>query len=129
MRAALVLLLFSASLSAQLANAGRHKIMIFGGIDHRIYLGCLSCSEIAKDSVLNEIGPYGSEISETSITNHISKYGSEISDVSACNEIANHPPIIVNERGGSYGYLTLNETHNQVRSEQLIAWLRKVCEQ
>ena len=124
-----VLLLASISLSAQVARDGRHKIMIFGGTDHRTYLGCLSCSETARDSVQNEIGKYGSEISETSILNHISTYGSEISDTSACNEIAQHPPVIVNERGNSYGYLTLNEIHNQVRNDDLLAWLKKVCEQ
>lgn len=130
MKRLIVFALFtSVSLCGQVAKDGRHKIMIFGGVDHRTYLGCLSCSAIARDSVSNEIGKYGSEISETSILNHISPYGSEIEDTSACNEIAEHPPIIVNEVGGSYGYLTLNEIHDQVRNEKVLTWLKGVCKQ
>jgi len=124
-----IALVFAASCLGQVAKDGQHKIMIFGGTDHKIYLGCLSCSPIARDSVLNEIGPYGSEISKISIFNQIGPYGSAISDTSACNEIASHPPVIVNERGSSYGYLTLNEIHDQVRNEQIVEWLKKVCEE
>src|SRR5438874_2063451 len=36
------------------------KFMIFGGQDHRTYLGCLNCSEYATDSVLNRYGTFGS---------------------------------------------------------------------
>ena len=46
------------------------KLMVFGGADHRTYLGCLNCSQFAVDSVLNEYGQHGSRYSSESIWNH-----------------------------------------------------------
>src|SRR5579864_6235964 len=36
------------------------KLMIFGGMDHKTYLGCLSCNEYASDSLFNSYGNNGS---------------------------------------------------------------------
>ncbi|MDA8155223.1 MAG: hypothetical protein M0Z52_02040 [Actinomycetota bacterium] len=109
-----------------LSSSG-HKLMIFGGSDHKTYLGCLNCSEYASDSVLNGYGTYGSGYSSTSVMNEFSEYGSKFSDTSACNEFASHPPIIVDENGNAYGYLTLNSYHNQVRNASIVSWLKGVC--
>jgi hypothetical protein len=49
----------SAMLDAQ-SGGGQQKLMLFGGAGHRSYLGCLSCNEIASDSVLNAYGNFGS---------------------------------------------------------------------
>src|SRR5260370_38838797 len=43
------------------------KLMIFGGRDHKVYLGCLNCSEYASDSVRYKYGDHGSPYSSTSI--------------------------------------------------------------
>ena len=45
---------------------GQQKLMLFGGPGHRDYLGCISCSEYATDSVFNQYGTYGSRYSGTS---------------------------------------------------------------
>lgn len=92
------------------------KLMIFGGRNHDVYLGCLNCSEYAIDSV-------------HSIFNSFSIYGSKFSSLSPCNEFATEPPIIVDEEVNFYGRLTLNNSHRQANTnESLIRWLKSsVC--
>jgi len=104
------------------------KLMLFGGVRHDVYLGCLNCSDVASDSVDNEIGQYGSDISPQSIFNE-GQYGSGISPESPCNDIASNPPVIVDQNGGLYGYLTLNDAHPKaVIDQNILAWLKyKVC--
>ena len=121
----IVLLGLSASAYAE------KKIMLFGGSNHDVYLGCFNCSSIASDSIHNDIGRYGSDIYSTSIFNSIGQYGSEISQYSPCNSIASAPPVLVDEDGGFYGYLTLNEIKPRaITDPTILAWLRyKVCKQ
>lgn len=52
------------------------KLMIFGGFDHKTYLGCLNCNEYAADSVFNSYGSNGSPYSAQSIWNRYSEFGS-----------------------------------------------------
>src|SRR5260370_27845871 len=89
------------------------KLMIFGGQDHKTYLGCLSCNEYAPDSVFNSYGRNGSPYSSQSIWNHYSEFGSPYSTYSACNPYASDPPVIVDQNGTFYGRLTVNEYHPQ----------------
>ena len=104
------------------------KFMIFGGKNHKQYLGCLSCSEYASDSVFNKYSSFGSQFSDTSIYNRFSQYGSRYSDYSACNPNADDPPVIVDEKGLFYGRLTVSRSHNQrVRDGDLLQWLLSVC--
>lgn len=105
------------------------KIMLFGGQNHDVYLGCFNCSDIAPDSIHNDIGKYGSDISSTSIFNDIGQYGSDISQYSPCDDIASNPPALVDEDGGFYGYLTLNDIKPKAITDQkILAWLKyKVC--
>ena len=107
------------------------KIMLFGGANHDVYLGCFNCSDIASDSIHNDIGKFGSDISSTSIFNDISQYGSDISQYSPCNDIASNPPVLVDEDGGFYGYLTLNDIKSKaITDSDILAWLKyKVCKQ
>lgn len=106
------------------------KLMIFGGTDHKTYLGCLNCNEYATDSVFNSYGTHGSPYSSESIWNHYSEYGSQYSIYSACNPFASDPPVIVDQNGTYYGRLTLNEYHPQRGSgTSYFNWLKnKVCE-
>ncbi len=105
------------------------KIMIFGGSNHDVYLGCISCSEYSSDSVFNEYGSYGSEYSTTSIFNEYGQYGGEYSSYSPCNEYASNPPVVVDQDGNFYGYLTINEYKSKViNNEKIKSWLKyKVC--
>jgi hypothetical protein len=103
------------------------KLMLFGGLDHKVYLGCLNCSEYALDSVRNEYGLHGSPYAMDSIFNSFGQYGSPYSMYSACNSYATDPPVIVDRDGAFYGRLTVNRYNVQrTRNENLIEWLEQV---
>lgn len=107
--------------------SGSSKLMLFGGADHKTYLGCLSCPEYAVDSVSNTIRENGSPYSQTSVWNHFSQFGSVFSSYSVCNPHASDPPVIVDEEGVYYGRLTLNRFHPQIGlGIRLIPWLENV---
>jgi hypothetical protein len=106
------------------------KLMIFGGTNHKVYLGCLNCSEYNADSVKNTYGTHGSAYSSESIFNHYSEYGSAYSNESACSEYASDPPVIVDQNGKYYGRLTLNRYQPEIgMGSGLMAWLSAVCHQ
>jgi hypothetical protein len=108
---------------------GNVKLMIFGGTDHKVYLGCLNCSQVALDSVLNPVGEHGSPVAQESIFNVVSPYGSVVSPESACNVVASDPPVIVDQNGRYYGRLTLNVVAPEIGiGPQFFGWLRRdVC--
>jgi hypothetical protein len=113
---------------AQVIRAGSHKLMLFGGDDHKVYLGCLSCSKSAADSVLNPYGDHGSRYASDSIFNPYGDFGGHYSDNSPCNSYASHPPVIVDENGDYYGELTLNTSSSRrANSDNLNSWLQGVC--
>ena len=102
--------------------------MIFGGVNHTVYLGCLNCSEYDPDSVKNTYGTHGSPYSQDSIFNHYGQYGSPYSAESACNEYASDPPVIVDQNGKYYGRLTLNQYSPEIGvGASLMGWLAAVC--
>ena len=110
------------------ASPSSGKLMIFGGENHDVYLGCLNCSEYATDSVFNEYGSYGSAYSATSIYKTYGQYGSAYSSLSPCNPYAANPPVVVEDNGTFYGYLTVNEYKSGVIPDATIrAWLKGVC--
>lgn len=105
------------------------KLMIFGGVGHGTYLGCLNCSEYATDSVWNKNGSSGSAYSAESIFNHYSQFGSKYSMESACNQYATDPPVIVDQSGTYYGRLTLNRYAPSIGiGTEDIGWLTGICE-
>ena len=127
MQPALLLLASVLVMCASSSNAQSPKLMIFGGNDHNIYLGCLNCSEYAPDSVHNQYGQHGSPYSSLSIFNAYGTYGSAYSSDSACSQYATDPPVIVDQNGGFYGRLTLNQRHPQAsKNQQIVQWLRGV---
>jgi hypothetical protein len=105
------------------------KLMVFGGTDHKTYLGCLNCNEYASDSLFNSYGSHGSPYQSDSIWNHYSEFGSPYSTYSACNPYATDPPVIVDQNGTYYGRLTLNVYHAQrAAGANYYDWLNnKVC--
>jgi hypothetical protein len=104
------------------------KLLIFGGEDHKTYLGCLNCGEYSSDSILNQFGSYGSQFSPTSITNQFNPFGSLFSGYSACNQYASDPPVVVDEAGHFYGRLTVNQFNPQRLPDPTVAgWLAAKC--
>jgi hypothetical protein len=102
-------------------------LLLFGGQDHKTFLGCLNCSETSQSSVFNTFS-YGSPYGQT-IFNHYSDYGSAYSTWGACNSYATDPPVIVDSSGNYYGRLTLNEYHSQIGiGRKYVDWLKtSVC--
>lgn len=98
-------------------------VVIFGGLNNEVFLGCLSCPAGDPNSVYSEFGTYGSEYSATSIFNNYGQYGSPYSIYSACNPYTQTPPIIV-EGSNYYGRLTVNRYHSEASSDPaLYEWL------
>ena len=58
---------------------------LFGGQDHKTYLGCLNCGQYASASVSNSYGDFGNAYSSSSIFNSYGEFGSAYSMYSACN--------------------------------------------
>jgi hypothetical protein len=104
------------------------ELLLFGGKNHKVFLGCLNCSEFDTGSIFNQFGDHGSRFGSESIFNRFSDYGSAYSSHSVCNKFASDPPIVVDRAGNAYGRLTLNQFAYQVNDPQVIAWLTSVCQ-
>ena len=104
------------------------KIMLFGNENNTKYLGCLTCSKYESDSVHNKYGQFGSKYNSDSIYNKYGQFGSKYSQYGACNPYASNPPVVVDESGGFYGYLSMNSNLALVENLDLLAWLKyNVC--
>lgn len=104
------------------------RILVFGGRNYDVFLGCLSCNEFDSDSIFNAFGRYGSRFSSTSIWNRFSDYGSRFSSFSACNTFASQPPLIVDERGSILAEMTVNRGRPRALGV-VVNWLTaNVCE-
>jgi len=101
----LVMILMAGATSAK-------DLLLFGGRNHDQFLGCLNCGEFDRRSVNNEFGRFGSEYSRTSIWNDYGRYGSQYSSESPWNPWARNPPVIVDQSGRFYGYMTINPYHS-----------------
>lgn len=120
----LLLALLSGSLSAQ-----EPTLLLFGGDDHKTFLGCLNCGQFDSTSVCNRFGDYGSEFSDKSIWNTFGEFGSKFSDYSPWNRYAANPPIVVDEDGQSYGYFTVSKFHpSRTQVPFLLVYLNRVDE-
>ena len=65
----------------------------------------------------------------TAFSNPYGDYGSKYNSYSACNVTASDPPVIVDERGGYYGELTVSQSRTErTRSETLQGWIAGVCQ-
>ncbi|WP_102408722.1 hypothetical protein [Parabacteroides bouchesdurhonensis] len=89
--------------------ASSQTLLLFGGMDHDIFLGCINCNGYSDNSVWNEYSTYGNSNNSESIWNEYGDYGSEYSDYSPWNPYANYPPVVVDRGGNFYGYLTVNK--------------------
>jgi hypothetical protein len=105
---------------AQTAKA----LLLFGGHDHKTFLGCLNCVDTSDASVCNDVGQYGSDVAENSIWNDVGPYGSDVSPTSPWNNVSQDAPIIVDRAGKSYGYFSANDVHHdRTRIDWLVAIL------
>jgi hypothetical protein len=121
------------------------KIMLFGGGNHKTYLGCLSCPEDAQDSIFNERGQFGHCAGPFSdnlfCRGPFKEFGSTgpFQDLSACATSASNPPVIVDEKGSYYGRFSVGglfghddsacATIGRFKSNSVCEIVKWVCEQ
>lgn len=87
-------------------------LLLFGGEDHKTFLGCLNCLSSSEASVCNSLGKFGSSFQANSIWNSFGPFGSRFSQYSPWNSYSNSAPIIVDKDGTSYGYFSVNSFHH-----------------
>lgn len=104
MRKLLIILLSLFSVSYQ-----GQSILIYGGSNHDVFLGCMNCSKYENSSIWNKYGIYGSKYNEKSIWNKYSNYSGKYSNNSPFNKYASTPPVLVDSKGNFYGYFTANK--------------------
>jgi hypothetical protein len=107
--------------SAQNAKA----LLLFGGDDHKTFLGCLNCVDTSSVSICNDVGEFGSDVASNSIWNDVGEFGSDVSAHSPWNDVSNDAPIIVDSDGNSYGYFSANSVHHD---RTRIPWLLAVLD-
>jgi hypothetical protein len=98
----IVVVLFTISAKAQ-------TLLIFGGDNHDVYLGCINCDKYESSSIWNKYGDHGSKYNSECIWNKYGDYGGKYSDNSPFNKYASHPPVLVDKDGNFYGYFTADK--------------------
>ncbi|MFY7814762.1 MAG: hypothetical protein ACOVRK_06155 [Chryseobacterium taeanense] len=94
-------------------------LLIFGGKNHTIFLGCLNCDKYDNSSIWNKYGDKGSKYSSNSIWNKYGDYGGQYSDNSPFNKYSSNPPVLVDREGNFYGYFTINKYFNKRTNNKL----------
>jgi hypothetical protein len=84
-------------------------LLLFGGSDHKTFLGCLNCSKYDSGSVCNKYGANGSKYNTDSIWNPYGNFGSKYSSDSSWNLYSSSGPVIVDNSGQFYGRLSANK--------------------
>ena len=90
--------------------ANSEALLLFGGSDHKAFLGCLNCSSFDSNSICNGYGK-GSRYDTDGIFNAYGSFGSKYSDASPWNKYSNSNdvPALVDAQGNFYGYFTINK--------------------
>ncbi|HEY9752626.1 MAG TPA: hypothetical protein V6C46_06730 [Coleofasciculaceae cyanobacterium] len=104
------------------------ELLIYGGQNNRVFLGCINCDKSDPASIFNKYGDYGSRFSSTSIFNRFGDYGSKFSNESICAAHGTNPPVVVDNDGNFYGALTANRSHkNLTRMNDLRMLVAVIC--
>ena len=90
-------------------SVNAQSILIYGGDNHDVYLGCLNCDKYESSSIWNKYGDNGSKYNSDCIWNKYGDYGGKYSDNSPFNKYASNPPVLVDSDGNFYGYFTTDK--------------------
>ena len=99
------------------------SILIFGGKNHDVFLGCLNCTKYDNNSIWNKYGDFGSKYNEKCIWNKYSEYSGKYSDYSPFNKYATYPPVLVDDDGNFYGYFTANKYKDKRTDVELVIFI------
>lgn len=108
-----------------LKSQSPQALLLFGGTNHKTFLGCLNCAPTSPSSVCNKVGEHGSKFQADSIWNRFGTYGSKFSADSPWNKFGTSAPIIVDKDGGSYGYFSANKFH---KDRTKIKWFVRILD-
>lgn len=103
-------------------RAADPTLLLFGGKNHDVFLGCLNCKQSDQASIWNAYGKYGSKYESNSIWNRYGTYGSKYDDSSPWNAYSSEAPVVVDPDGNFYGYFTRNRFNDQTRIKWLV-WI------
>jgi len=98
---------------------------LYGGKNHDVYLGCITCNKHNSESIWNKFGNYGSKYSDYSIWNKYGTYGSKFNVYSPWNKYSNEAPAILDNEGNFYGYFSTNK---YIAKRTQIKWLLDILE-
>jgi len=98
-------------------------LLIFGGKNHDVFLGCLNCSKHDDKSIWNKNGDYGSKYNDKCIWNKYGDYGDKYSDFSPFNKYASYPPVLVDPDGNFYGYFTSDKYKEKRTTVELALYI------
>jgi len=107
-------------LATNVVSAKDPTLLLFGGHDHKTFLGCLNCSQYDSSSVWNAYSQYGSPYNSDSIWNRCGTWGSPYNSDSPWNKFSTSAPVVVDNDGNFYGYFSANPYISQ---RTRIAWL------
>ncbi|WP_419700713.1 hypothetical protein [Mucilaginibacter sp. NFX135] len=105
------LILFAVLILSTVNANAQTKLKLYGGKHHDQFLGCIDCSTEDLNSIWCGFGEYGSVHKANSIWNELGKYGSNKSDYSPFNKKAKYPPLVLDQKGKSYGFMTINKSN------------------
>ena len=115
-----------------ISHNSKEQFKIYGGKKHDQFLGCMTCDTEDLNSIWSPYSDYGSMHNANSIWNPDGKYGSKTSNYSPFNEKAKYPPIILDEKGKSYGYFTVNRKFpkrvSNIMTEYICKWRDEIVE-
>lgn len=95
------------------------NLLIFGGKNHDVFLGCINCSKYDDKSIWNKYGDFGSKYNDKCIWNKYGLYSGNYNDTSPFNKYASNPPVLVDGDGNFYGYFTANKYKNKATQYKL----------
>jgi hypothetical protein len=104
-------------------NSYSQKILIFGGQNHDVFLGCLNCSKYDDNSIWNKYGDFGSKYNDKCIWNKYGDYSGKYSDISPFNKYGSYPPVLVDKDGNFYGYFTANSYKDKATDVKLALFI------
>ena len=109
-RIIIALLVSFAALFLTTFTASAQRLLIWGGENHRTFLGCLNGSPMDSESIWNSFGDYGNHFNSNCIWNSFGDYGNPFSSYSPWNEFTTTPPGVYDAKGNFYGYHTRNKS-------------------
>lgn len=95
--------------------AQSQALKIYGGADHKTYLGKFDAATNDAESIWNEKGQFGNKANALSIWNQKGQYGNPESKFSPWAELNDATPILVDANGNEVGKLNAVNGNEQVQ--------------